>query len=541
MPELSDTLRQVVALSETKAEKKKAAALVQQAEWEECEKDPWYFITTHCKTQDEHAATLGIETFRTIDPSKWYLELLVRIWMKHHKLLVPKSRQIMISWIGVLLILYWCLFHEGQLWVIQSKKEEDADALCKRMFGVWERLPAWMRKRAPATLNKCKIHFPTLQNDVLGIPEGGDQIRSRTPSGILSDESAFQPQFAEAFAASQPAVHGGGRFMGVSSAKAGAFFELTEAPMEPGTKEVLIESWSDKQGMVTWETVMGWKVVQIHYSADPKKDEVWAEDFSRTFRGGRAGADWQAEMEIDPGARAGRRVFPAFNRSTHVIEPFDWEPYGWPYFIGIDPGFATRCAVAFMTMDEDGCFYVVDELYEQQTKIPAMAGMIKIRIGRKRPQFIAIGHDAYAESQGEANTIAMQYSREGLDCQPAYTKKIDWIPLFADAIDLLANGQPRFKVFSSCPNMIHEMEKFRYLELSEQQKAKKDTPEEPMKKDDHLIHAARNVVVSVPHDFMNRYGMESRTGQEKLQTVSQQMRARYLVAGPQRGGMFDDD
>ena len=478
-----------------------------------------------------------------LEEDKLYLEYYVLHWGTDPLILVPKSRQIMISWINVIMILCESMFHMGQLWLIQSKKEPDADKMVKRMFGVWERLPAWMRKRAPALNHFCKIEFPRQKSLVFGIPEGGDQVRSHTPSGIFSDESAFQPAFGESFAAAQPCIEGGGKYRAVSSAKAGVFFELCEDDEIPGTREVLLPSWSGKQGVVTWMTSMDYRVIQIHYSADPSKNEEWVPIASKRYRKGIEGADWQAEMEIDPGARAGTRVFPVFNRSTHVIMPFDWRRNGWPLFVGIDPGYASRCAVAFLTLDGDGTFYVVGEIYEKMKSPAKIAQLIKAQLGRQWPEFFAIGHDGVTKNQqGGTKSVADQFIEAGIQVTPVYPQKDQWIPLVSELIDLLPNDEPQLKIFPTCPNLISELEKLRYLELTEQQKMTRSEPEEPMKKYDHLIHAMRNVLLLVPSDYLERHGIADPLEDVKLETVTTRMRDKVFgnAGVSPGGGLFDD-
>jgi hypothetical protein len=74
-------------------------------------------------TIDPHDGSHPIKRF----PKKEYLEYLVDRWLKEHLLLVPKSRQIMASWIFTALYLWDAQFHEGRYNYFQSKKEEDSD------------------------------------------------------------------------------------------------------------------------------------------------------------------------------------------------------------------------------------------------------------------------------------------------------------------------------------------------------------------------------------------------------------------------------
>ena len=517
-----DQLREANYLAMSPADRAEVARHAYGLEWSECRKDPWYFIGTHCLTLDEH----DHEQPYKLPPDKDYFRYLVEEWYANPRLLIPKSRQVMVSWGMVLCHLWWAMFRSGQLVFFQSKKEEDADKLVKRAFGVWRRLPLWMQERCPATYSYCNLKFTGQDCLIQGIPQGEDQIRSNTASAIFDDEAAFQPEFGSAFSAAQPAVEGGGRFTAASSAKAGEFFDLCDAEVVPETTVTLIPSWSKKEGMVRWRTVMDWEVLQIHYSADPEKDEKWAAEASKKYRGGMEGKDWQAEMEIDPGAKAGRKVFPEFSRTTHVI-PWSELPAQWARFRGIDPGWNNPCAVEWVALDGDGCFYVEDGYYERGRTVREVAGAIKARTGRHRIEFTKIGHDAFAKTQAASGkTIADQFAEEGVYTDPSYIGTESAIQIIAALLAIQDNGEPFLKILDTPANqpLIHELENYRYLELSEQQSRTQNDKELPLKKDDHGIDALKHIVCNVPLDYLNIHGITDPLESIKVKTMSRQAR-----------------
>lgn len=153
--------------------------------------------------------------------------MLTETWFKEPLLLIPKSRQMMVSWLICALYLWDVMFHEGRHVFFQSKKEEDANSLVERAKFIYERQPAFL-KRNEAVSTYCLLEFPQLNSRIRGIPEGGDQIRMHTASGIFMDEMAFQPEAEKAFQAAKPTINGGGRFTGVSSANPSFFQTLVE-------------------------------------------------------------------------------------------------------------------------------------------------------------------------------------------------------------------------------------------------------------------------------------------------------------------------
>ena len=208
---------------------------LQDLEWDKCANDPYYFLTNWAYTLDVHDRENPVKPF----PEKEYLRILIDIWLKHPLLLVPKSRQMMISWIFTALYGWDTFFHAGRLTFFQSKREDDADDLIKRTKFVWDHMPRFLKRyykngsfyelRCNPQHNgghvRCKMQFPDINSEIRGIPEGGDIIRMHTASGIFADEMAFQPEAKAAYTAAKPTISSNGRFTGVSTAEDRTFFE----------------------------------------------------------------------------------------------------------------------------------------------------------------------------------------------------------------------------------------------------------------------------------------------------------------------------
>jgi hypothetical protein len=68
-------------------------------------------------------------------------------------------------------------------------------------------------------------------------------------------------------------------------------------------------------------TSLGFRVLRLHYSADPDKDpatkpgEAWYAEARR----GMPDARWRQEYELDYGALSGQLVFPTFEETIHVV------------------------------------------------------------------------------------------------------------------------------------------------------------------------------------------------------------------------------
>lgn len=224
-------------------------------EREKCKRDPWYWLSNWVFTLDVHDQLIPIKRF----PCQGYLEALTILWgglkvwnktqltllllkffdkfkteeiIEHWKplLIIPKSRQMKITWLFVSLYLWETQFFRGKLTFFQSKKEEDANELIKRAKFIYDHQPPFLKTdycnpTASGGDIYRKLEFPSLNSEIRGIPQGGDQLRSYTASGIFSDEMAFQEEAEESYLASKPTIDGGGRFTAVSSAAPG-FFQI---------------------------------------------------------------------------------------------------------------------------------------------------------------------------------------------------------------------------------------------------------------------------------------------------------------------------
>lgn len=171
-------------------------------------------------------------------------------------LFVEKSRQILASWLCCAYLLWRAKFHAHQLIIVQSKKEEDAAKFVfvkepqqARISYIESRLPDWLQDglfhRPGGTppgmhrfLKSSVIHRADYGNlyfqngsRIWAVPQGGDVIRSNTPSTLFSDEAAFQPDFGLAYQAALPALRGGGQGIFVSSAEISDFAQLVEAQL----------------------------------------------------------------------------------------------------------------------------------------------------------------------------------------------------------------------------------------------------------------------------------------------------------------------
>lgn len=194
-----------------------------QLELIKCKNDRWHWLRSWVTTENVHAE--GNTTFERF-PDLPGLFYLTRLWEDNPRLIVPKSRQLLATWLFSCLYLHDSMFFPSRLTFFQSKKEEDANATVERAWGVYQRLPTFFQEWSPAKRTFCNIRFTRQRSRIWAVPEGSEHARQYSCSGYLSDEAAFQIEVDKVMAAIAPTLGEKGRFTCVSSAAASYFEKM---------------------------------------------------------------------------------------------------------------------------------------------------------------------------------------------------------------------------------------------------------------------------------------------------------------------------
>lgn len=182
--------------------------------------DPFEFLKI-VRTKDEVDRKQSIKPF----PVHFdYIRLYTKIWQKEPKLIVPKSRRMLMSWTNIALFTWDAMFHLNSNIGFVSKKEEDAADLVERSKFIIENLDhtKFPKELFPSIEPKFGvIRFPEIGSQIRGYPMGADQLRQFTFSGLLFDEFAFWEAAEKAYQAALPTLDGGGKLVIISSAAPG--------------------------------------------------------------------------------------------------------------------------------------------------------------------------------------------------------------------------------------------------------------------------------------------------------------------------------
>lgn len=461
----------------------------------------------HVRTRDEHKQ--GEESVRPFPQreEKPYVWDLLDSFDRDPIVIVEKSRQLLVTWICCIYALWTAKYQKNRLIFIQSKKEESAanlvyntDPTQARISFMEHHLPEEMRSKVIWSYGRAI--FTETGSSIQAIPEGGDQIRSYTPSLVVSDESAFQPEFEAAWTAIKPCIDGGGQFKCVSTAMSGAFMkQLIKSTGNP--------SHSPMKGVKHYVSDAGLNVIRVHYTADPEKDPAteegakWFERSVKGYPGGTKSSAWRREMEIDWDATGGDLAFSQLSEfEDRIVIPPHEVPESWALYGSFDYGHRNPSSFHVYAIDHDGNISVVWEYY--------MAGQGYRRTARALracPYFDKLGFPPIADPSiwaknqqqagGDDNDMK---SVAQLFFELPESERILFVPgkrggdiTVAEKIngdmwneeDLRAGKQPKLRIFANCPMMVWELQKLRYRDYTAIMQETHNIKEELVDRDNH--------------------------------------------------------
>ncbi len=189
-------------------------------------------------------------------------------------------------------------------------------------------------------------------------------------------------------------------------------------------------------------------------------------------------------------------VYPEFNESVHVIEPFP-VPKEWYDNISIDPGLNNPLSAHFYAVNGDGVVFVIAEHYEQGKTVSHHA--TKIKEIAKRLNWHTDGKGritALIDSAANQRTLASQKSvselfyDEDILVNPKVNKDIfTGISRVKDYLKS-QSGVPKLYIFACCVNLIREIKGYWWGE-----------GDIPKKRDDHALDELRYYICSRPEPY----------------------------------------
>ena len=163
-------------------------------------------------------------------PLEDYMPPIIEAWLNEQYVFIQKSRDMKATWLTVAMYTWDALFHEGRQHIFQSEDSTKTFDLVKRSWIIYKNQPKFIRQIHPAhpsagIAKAGVLRIDTLNSEIMGFPQGADQIRQYHPSGVFLDEAAYLVEAGPTFTAVKPAIESGGKFTAVSSANPSWFWK----------------------------------------------------------------------------------------------------------------------------------------------------------------------------------------------------------------------------------------------------------------------------------------------------------------------------
>ena len=184
-------------------------------------------------------------------------------------------------------------------------------------------------------------------------------------------------------------------------------------------------------------------------------------------------------------------AFPEFSRAIHVIEPFSI-PSHWTRIKGADYGYTSPSAVVWVAIDpEDNTLIVYRELYQKGLTGKELGERIIQAEMNDFSNVLGVLDTAAWNRVGYTGpTIAQELNNLGCNFRPADKNRVAGKVQIHEKLKPRASGRPALQIFSTCRNLIRELES---LPISESNSEDVDTHV-----DDHAYDALRYLVMSRP-------------------------------------------
>lgn len=337
--------------------------------------DAWAFIEDCVWTKDSVDAANPVKPF----PSHLaYVKLMVYLWLKHLLTCWPKSRRMVCSWTMISLYTHEAIFNPHKHTGFVSKKEEDSYELVLRAEFIYKHIPEWRIPKAllpkikggGATRKPPVLTFEDNGSKIQGFPQGEDQLRQFTLSGILEDECAFWEEAEGSYAGAKPTTDGGGRLTMISSRSPGFFkkvvFDQLNSPDLNFPEIPPAEVKIPMTGIEIWKNPKnGFLVVDLHYTANPEKQGA---EWREAIMNGMPQRKFLMEYEKNWETFDGKRVYEDFVKGVHSTPTKLRATPGLPLILGVDFGLTPAIVVCqldgqqFRVLEEHCALGSIDKL-----------------------------------------------------------------------------------------------------------------------------------------------------------------------------------
>lgn len=165
------------------------------------------------RTRDEADPTESVKAFPV------HLEYIQGLWEQYlteRRVVIAKSRQMMVSWVTCAFCVWWARFKPHQAVYWQTKAWQDAVKMTAMPSGgvagrcqfIEENLPKWMQQ--DFKVSEGRIQYPN-GSLIQALSSGADQVRGLTGSVFVEDEFAHAEEQDGVYTALAPLIQKGAK------------------------------------------------------------------------------------------------------------------------------------------------------------------------------------------------------------------------------------------------------------------------------------------------------------------------------------------
>lgn len=268
----------------------------------------------------------------------------------------------------------------------------------------------------------------------------------------------------------------------------------------------------------------GIKVLRLHYSADPTMTPERVAALRVKFPDP---SIWHKEMEIDPYARRGQRVFPGFDESMHVVDDYRLHEAYWTTYLACDPHPRRAHAFVWLCVNQIGEMVIPWSWWPEGLNLERANRNEGPLLIREYVEILRLIEDAkvfpasYVElmdpagknfNQDEQHNFFDGYSNEGVTWRPAKkNREYAGYDLITEALapktwsmGNTVEKRPRLTIMRDGGDnaiLVKQFKMFRWQELKTGS-LDKDPPDKPVDKDHHLIDCVSYILLHEP-EFIN--------------------------------------
>jgi len=194
----------------------------------------------------------------------------------------------------------------------------------------------------------------------------------------------------------------------------------------------------------------------------------------------------EGNWDVNEGA-----AFTEFDLDLHTIPPFEI-PFNWERVKGIDYGYASESSCIWAAIDpSDGTLIVYRELYKKGLTGEDL-GYLITEMELEDPFSVSgvLDTAAWARTGTTGPTVGETLVRQGHKLRRADKNRIQGKIQIHEYLRLQQSGRPRLQIFSSCPNLIRELQSIP-LDKSNPEDVDTHAP-------DHAYDALRYLIMSRP-------------------------------------------